>query len=60
MQLRIRHETSYRYDEPVKHSAQALRLTPRREPAARAELDTCTRRAGASSKSTRTATSCIC
>ncbi len=31
MQLRIHHRTSYRYDEPVKYSAQALRLTPRRE-----------------------------
>ncbi len=31
MQLRIRHRTAYRYDEPVKYSAQALRLTPRRE-----------------------------
>lgn len=31
MQLRIVHRTAYRYDEPVKYSAQALRLTPRRE-----------------------------
>ncbi len=31
MQLRILHRTAYRYDEPVKYSAQALRLTPRRE-----------------------------
>jgi transglutaminase-like putative cysteine protease len=31
MQLRIHHRTAYRYDEPVKYSAQALRLTPRRE-----------------------------
>src|SRR5262245_50441358 len=31
MQLRILHRTLYRYDEPVKYSAQALRLTPRRE-----------------------------
>lgn len=31
VQLRIRHRTSYRYDEPVKYTAQALRLTPRRE-----------------------------
>jgi transglutaminase-like putative cysteine protease len=31
MQLRIRHRTAYRYDESVKYSAQALRLTPRRE-----------------------------
>ena len=31
MQLRIVHRTTYRYDEPVKYSAQALRLTPRRE-----------------------------
>jgi transglutaminase-like putative cysteine protease len=29
--LRILHRTTYRYDEPVKYSAQALRLTPRRE-----------------------------
>jgi transglutaminase-like putative cysteine protease len=31
MRLRIVHRTAYRYDEPVKYSAQALRLTPRRE-----------------------------
>jgi len=31
MQLNIRHRTAYRYDEIVKYSAQALRLTPRRE-----------------------------
>lgn len=31
MQLRILHRTAYRYEEPVKYSAQALRLTPRRE-----------------------------
>jgi transglutaminase-like putative cysteine protease len=31
MQLRILHRTAYHYDEPVKYSAQALRLTPRRE-----------------------------
>jgi transglutaminase-like putative cysteine protease len=31
MQLRILHRTAYRYDEPVKYSAQALRLTPRRD-----------------------------
>ena len=31
MQLRILHRTAYRYDELVKYSAQALRLTPRRE-----------------------------
>ncbi len=31
MQLRILHRTSYRYDELVKYSAQALRLTPRRD-----------------------------
>lgn len=31
MQLRILHRTTYRYDEVVKYSAQALRLTPRRE-----------------------------
>jgi transglutaminase-like putative cysteine protease len=31
MHLRILHRTAYRYDEPVKYSAQALRLTPRRE-----------------------------
>ena len=35
MQLRIVHRTTYRYDEPVKYSAQALRLTPRREGAQR-------------------------
>jgi transglutaminase-like putative cysteine protease len=31
MQLRILHRTAYRYEEPVKYTAQALRLTPRRE-----------------------------
>jgi transglutaminase-like putative cysteine protease len=31
MQLQIHHRTAYRYDETVKYSAQALRLTPRRE-----------------------------
>jgi transglutaminase-like putative cysteine protease len=36
MQLHIRHETFYRYDEPVKHSVQNLRLTPRRDPMQRA------------------------
>lgn len=36
MQLHIRHETLYRYGEPVKRSVQNLRLTPRREPIQRA------------------------
>lgn len=36
MQLHIRHETLYRYGEPVKHSVQNLRLTPRRDPVQRA------------------------
>jgi transglutaminase-like putative cysteine protease len=31
MHLRILHRTTYRYDEPVKYTAQVLRLTPRRE-----------------------------
>jgi transglutaminase-like putative cysteine protease len=31
MQLRIIHRTTYRYEEPVKYTAQMLRLTPRRE-----------------------------
>lgn len=31
MQLFIRHETTYRYDQPVKYSIQSLRLTPRRD-----------------------------
>jgi len=31
MQLHIRHETEYRYSEPVKRSVQNLRLTPRSE-----------------------------
>jgi transglutaminase-like putative cysteine protease len=35
MQLRIRHRTTYRYEEPVKYTAQTLRLTPRREGAQR-------------------------
>jgi len=36
MQLHIRHETTYRYGEPVKRSVQNLRLTPRRDPVQRA------------------------
>lgn len=36
MQLHIRHETLYRYVEPVKRSVQNLRLTPRRDPVQRA------------------------
>ncbi len=35
MQLHIRHETLYRYREPVKRSVQNLRMTPRREPGQR-------------------------
>jgi len=35
MQLHILHHTAYRYEEPVKYSAQTLRLTPRREGAQR-------------------------
>ncbi len=31
MQLHIRHETIYRYEQPVKHSVQSLRLTPRHD-----------------------------
>ncbi|HXY76325.1 MAG TPA: transglutaminase family protein [Steroidobacteraceae bacterium] len=31
MQLHILHRTAYRYEEPVKYTAQTLRLTPRRE-----------------------------
>jgi transglutaminase-like putative cysteine protease len=31
MQMRIEHRTTYRYQEPVKYSAQTLRLTPRRD-----------------------------
>lgn len=31
MQLRISHRTIYRYQEPVKYTAQTLRLTPRRD-----------------------------
>ena len=31
MQLRIIHRTAYAYEEPVKYTAQKLRLTPRRE-----------------------------
>src|SRR5687767_8882326 len=31
MQLHVRHRTAFRYAEPVKYTAQALRLTPRRE-----------------------------
>jgi transglutaminase-like putative cysteine protease len=36
MHLHIRHETLYRYGEPVKRSVQTLRLTPRRDPLQRA------------------------
>jgi transglutaminase-like putative cysteine protease len=35
MQLRIRHETLYRYDEPVSYSIQSLKLTPRPDPGQR-------------------------
>jgi transglutaminase-like putative cysteine protease len=35
MQLHIQHRTTYRYEEPVKYTAQLLRLTPRREGAQR-------------------------
>jgi transglutaminase-like putative cysteine protease len=35
MQLHILHRTAYRYAEPVKYTAQTLRLTPRREGAQR-------------------------
>ena len=35
MQLHIHHRTTYRYEEPVKYTAQTLRLTPRREGAQR-------------------------
>ena len=35
MQLSILHRTAYRYEEPVKYTAQTLRLTPRREGAQR-------------------------
>ena len=31
MRARISHRTTYRYQEPVKYSAQTLRLTPRRD-----------------------------
>jgi len=36
MQLHIRHETTYRYEHPVKYSIQSLRLTPRRDGGQRA------------------------
>ena len=36
MQLHIRHETSYRYERPVKYSVQSLHLTPRRDLSQRA------------------------
>lgn len=32
MQMHIRHETVYRYDRPLAHTVQQLRLTPRRDP----------------------------
>src|SRR5882672_2557826 len=35
MHLHIRHETTYRYDSPLKYSIQSLRLTPRRDPGQR-------------------------
>ena len=31
MQVTLSHRTVYRYQEPVKYTAQALRLTPRRD-----------------------------
>lgn len=31
MQVRISHRTTYRYEEPVKYTAQTLRVTPRRD-----------------------------
>ena len=33
MQLHIRHETRYEYEETVSYSIQSLKLTPRSEPA---------------------------
>jgi transglutaminase-like putative cysteine protease len=36
MQLHIRHETTYRYEHPVKYSIQSLRLTPRNDAGQRA------------------------
>jgi transglutaminase-like putative cysteine protease len=36
MQLHIRHETTYRYEQPVKYSIQSLRLTPRSDGGQRA------------------------
>ncbi len=36
MQFRIAHRTVYRYEEPVKYTAQTLRLSPRREGGQRA------------------------
>ncbi|MCM2311835.1 MAG: transglutaminase family protein [Steroidobacteraceae bacterium] len=35
MQLHIRHETCYQYEEPVSYSIQALKLTPRPDPGQR-------------------------
>ena len=35
MQLHIRHETRYEYEEPVSYSIQALKLTPRADPGQR-------------------------
>ena len=35
MQLHIRHETRYVYEEPVSYSIQALKLTPRSDPGQR-------------------------
>jgi transglutaminase-like putative cysteine protease len=35
MQLHIRHETRYEYEEPVSYSIQALKLTPRQDPGQR-------------------------
>jgi transglutaminase-like putative cysteine protease len=58
MLLHIRHETLYRYDRPVKHSVQSLRLTPRTEAGQSACLPgacTCARCARRSSR-TPTAT----
>ena len=56
MQMHVRHETRYVYDEAVSYSIQALKLTPRTDPGQRVLAWRVTRPASGSSRSTRTAT----
>ena len=60
MQLRILHRTAYTYEEPVKYTAQKLRLTPRLEGRQRTLSWTSTHPAAGPNNWTRTATSRTC